>query len=412
MGRFRLSIGKGLLRQSLLAVALWFGLLGRVSADAGTPLMWAPLLHLVFGNTLLAIVETALLVLLFKRRPVGAFFIMLASNYVSAMLGAFFIGFCSEHLHRLDLYSAWRWFWVMAALCYFITLVVEWPFTWACWQFARRDWKVAVRATFLVQTVSYLLLFGGYWSFSGTHLYRDFHMVPATSLSLPKNLTLIYLSTDQLKIMQQPLGSSAATQVLEIPPANGKSRVRLGVLFHNAATAPQVPRKIISGEDLVPHLDDLCELVFVREREQGEVEDAYLVWRRFANLAAGSPILSLFPNQLPKTNVLTLDRKMNSWQISTGSWPNDGVFGHNLQTGEDFWLNWETLFGAWMVSDVIYLPGDILIFQLGEDQICTLDIPSHQVALLARGSNPVVARLAPDALPPRLELIESAQMDP
>ncbi len=45
----------------------------------------------------------------------------------------------------------------------------------------------------------------------------------------------------------------------------------------------------------------------------------------------------------------------------------------------------ETPFGAWAVRNVVHLPSDKVLFQLGEDQICGFDPLKRQVALLWRG---------------------------
>jgi len=48
----------------------------------------------------------------------------------------------------------------------------------------------------LVQTVSYVLLFGVFWLVSGKSLYTDFSMVAAESISLPEGVHVFFISRD------------------------------------------------------------------------------------------------------------------------------------------------------------------------------------------------------------------------
>ena len=50
----------------------------------------------------------------------------------------------------------------------------------------------------------------------------------------------------------------------------------------------------------------------------------------------------------------------------------------------------ETPFVYWPISHATHLAGDWLVFQLGQDQICLLHVDTRQMALIARGKDPVV----------------------
>ena len=44
----------------------------------------------------------------------------------------------------------------------------------------------------------------------------------------------------------------------------------------------------------------------------------------------------------------------------------------------------------WIVSSINHLPGELLVFQLGSQNNCAEDLPGRRMALLAKGSSPVV----------------------
>jgi hypothetical protein len=79
-------------------------------------------------------------------------------------------------------------------------------------------------------------------------------------------------------------------------------------------------------------------------------------------------------------------------------------FGQGLHPNQhgDGWggaCSLETPFGAWSVSNLTHLATDLLLFQLGDSQICLYDPGTHRLALVARGRGPVVVVEAPPAPP-------------
>src|SRR5689334_1126069 len=85
-------------------------------ANAGTPLMWAGMLHLVFGNALIGVFEGLLIARLFSLPKRKTVLVMIGANYFSAWAGGVFLnGKISDWLHP-DLNNGWRWFWMMVAL--------------------------------------------------------------------------------------------------------------------------------------------------------------------------------------------------------------------------------------------------------------------------------------------------------
>ena len=60
-------------------------------ANAGTPLMWAGMLHLFIGNAFIGLLEGILLIKLFKAPKMKAVGLMILANYFSAWIGGLFL---------------------------------------------------------------------------------------------------------------------------------------------------------------------------------------------------------------------------------------------------------------------------------------------------------------------------------
>jgi len=63
--------------------------------------------------------------------------------------------------------------------------------------------------------------------------------------------------------------------------------------------------------------------------------------------------------------------------------------GKNEKTGERIQVSYGTPVMGWPVWRAIHLPEDKVLFQLGESQLCILDVPHKRVAIFARGRGPV-----------------------
>src|SRR5688572_5567562 len=139
----------------LLVLAGVVALPQQAYANAGTPLMWAGMLHLAVGNALIGILEGYLLAWLFGVPRAKAVGIMIAANYISAWVGGLLIRGAIVKVLPMDLNNGWFWFWVMVVTTFGLTLLLEWPFV--AWGFRGvQNWLVrSVRASLVVQGSSY-----------------------------------------------------------------------------------------------------------------------------------------------------------------------------------------------------------------------------------------------------------------
>ncbi|MGP8019491.1 MAG: hypothetical protein ACLPRE_00620 [Limisphaerales bacterium] len=103
-------------------------------ADAGTPLMWAGMLHLVFGNAIIGVFEGLILARFFKLRKAICILAMIPANYFSAWVGGLFLDYEITTVLPFGLYNAWHWIWMMVLITFLMTLVLEWPFVFYCFR--------------------------------------------------------------------------------------------------------------------------------------------------------------------------------------------------------------------------------------------------------------------------------------
>jgi len=77
------------------------------------------------------------------------------------------------------------------------------------------------------------------------------------------------------------------------------------------------------------------------------------------------------------------------WSFYTGYSPVGGLTILNNITKERTRLSLETPFTHWLVRNATVIPGDQLVFQLGQ-QICIFDRKRRKIGLIAQGKGPAV----------------------
>jgi hypothetical protein len=337
-------------------------------ADAGTPLMWAGMFHLIVGNGLIGIGEGLFLAYLFKLRRGKCVGTMIAANYFSAWVGyVFLLGYFIKAPSDLNLYTAWGWVWQMVVATFFITCILEWPFVFRCLRGVGGRVRKSIWGNFLVQFVSYLLIFGWYWSASGRSLYTQMHIVKPVAFSIPTNTAIYFISTNGNVCSFNVSGGEIRT-VADLNSTNDEDRLYLKktesgrTSIYARLEIPQNDRCIVSNLEVtatVPKYDE----------EPNQHRN----------------------NWSPQWFVAPIGSASNSaWSFQTGYWAVEGLVGENSRTRERLHLALETPFAQWIVRNAYQLPGDCVIFQLGSNQICILDPNTKRVALLIRGYGPVV----------------------
>lgn len=326
-------------------------------ANAGTPLLFAGAFHLLLGNALIGIVEGLALAIIFRPRQARSVPIMIAANYVSAWLGGVYLASTISHSLDLDLHNACQWLWCMVAITYFLTLLLEWPFVALCLRKTDGWLLKSLWGTLLVQSASYLVLFGWYWAASDTRLYTDVAVVQPSALAIPNGATLYYIADGGVDARE--LDQEDARRIDELQPSEHEHEL----LLQESRTAPGRWDLVLS-RDLSPHDRVVCADL------AGAVAEP--PWGRVG----------------PGGDVPRFRTDTSGWEFYFG-WMAGGLYGNN-KDGRALNVGLETPFLKWPVQYPTQLPNGQVVFQLGTNQICVIDPNVRKVALLAKGRCPVV----------------------
>lgn len=349
------------------------------SANAGTPLMWAGMLHLTIGNAIIGIGEGLAIAWLFhqpKRRCVP---VMIGANYLSAWLGGG--GIAQFIAGQLDwnLYTAWRYFWMLVGITYLLTLLLEWPLVAVCF-WKQEGWlRRSIRASLIVQTLSYLLLFGWYWGASGKSLYTKMNVVPLAEVKLPADALLYFIGTPDGRVCELDLANQTIRVVGKTISTNENDRLLFRLTDTNGPNAELCLRRDADRDE-----DAVFEMVtrpFSTRNVFVEPQDHLRqnLWFNFGSAAV-------------------LREATNSgWEFFSGFWAVEGMEAYYQANKAALYFAWETPFSQWIVRSASHLPGDQVIFQFGRNQICILDAPTRRIARIVEGRGPAVALKSAEA---------------
>jgi hypothetical protein len=125
----------------------------------------------------------------------------------------------------LELYNAWRWVWIMVGVSYLITLVLEWPFVALCFLRQRAWFRRSLIGCLLIQTISYVFLFGWYWGASGKSLYTQGVIVPPSEFALPSGGVVYYIGEEDGNVHCFDFDTRQARQVFQLGSTNLEDRL-------------------------------------------------------------------------------------------------------------------------------------------------------------------------------------------
>jgi hypothetical protein len=344
-------------------------------ADAGTPLMWAGMLHLFIGNALIGIGEGLALAWLFDLGRRRCIFYMIPANYFSAWAGGLFLTTAITHSLPFDLYGAWRWLWVMVGVTYLMTLILEWPFVFICVRREPERFKKSLWGNLFVQSLSYLLIFGWYGLASNTSLYTSMNVVRPAEISVPDRGIMLFISGTNGDVYSLDLNTRRVEKSFSLHSTNRNDRLLIRPSVYNTNNWDILAR-LEGSSRMEPKLVVVCSNLTATAaqswRDEVSPDRTTGTWRNFGHA------------------LLIGTAKKSDWNFWTGFWPVEGLHGNNSKTGETIQSSLETPFVAWAARNATHLPGDYVIFQLGDDQICLLEAATKKITLLTNGRGPVV----------------------
>lgn len=358
------------MRARLVVAALVLLPAGALSANAGTPLILASVLHLTLGNLLLGALEGLALERWLRVGPtrVGRWIgLMIVANIASTAAGHAGLGAYSRRFIR-DVGDVPGALLPLCVLAFFLTQIVELPFALVLSRFSGAPFRRAVLVSFVVQSVSCTAVFAWFASASRTSLATGTRFVDARDIAFPSGFQLFALD-----------GSGGA---FSWTPEGGRIPVR-----ERTASSPEGLLRAEKGGS------SGIEIAAYTPAGAGSREPVRSVLRVFEEGEA--PIGD--PDHTPTNRWDAWGRAprlgskgSGSMSCMVGFWPSNGLscWDEAQADGSELSLRLEIVGTFWHLRCPVLVNDEVLVFQLGEDQICALHLPTKRLALLARGSGP------------------------
>lgn len=367
-------------RSSVFLFAFLFLLIPAVSfANVGTPLMWVGMFHLFIGNLLLGVGEGIFLAKLTKTPVRKSWNVMVLANYISAWVGCALFSFWLSRFVDVTLNHVWWVFWLAVFIAYCLTILFEFPFVWFLLRKQENSLKGSIKASLWVQTVSYLILFSLYYMSSFTDLYSDNTIVDVPGLNLPGEVDVYYIGADDGDVYKVSLNDLQVIHFSELGSHNLNDRLFLKKSPSDSEQldlrGPFIEGKGGEGGSWVIKECIGKNLIYRKYSWKDEDESSFLDCEEGTSRNLG--------------NVLRLGDARNSpWSFDVYFWAAGGLHGNLEGTKEKAAVAYETPFHRWRLRNAMHLPSDIVLFQLGDNQICLYDPDKKEIALLARGRGP------------------------
>jgi len=361
------------LRASLLVFLLFLSP-AVAYANAGTPLMWAGMLHLVFGNAIIGLCEGLLIAWVFKCRKRVAIFLMILANYFSAWVGGIGVSWLTSEKLSISLYQAWPAILLATAATFIVTVILELPFVVICLRKQQHRFRRSFLASLMAQAASYFVIVPWFLLASGLTLVTKTDVDRSLRFIANPDALVYFISTDDGNVYRARATGQDASQVFGLHSTNKNDR-----LFVR-------PSADTNYWDLYAFMDE------PHPSKGREV----LVAKEFSRHAALSGRDTFNPSEVEGTWFNfgpAADLRPDSertWTVSTGFWAIEGLYLRNTNTEEKVHLALETPFLNWPIRNATVLPGDEIVFQL-DQQICIYNRKQNKLGLIMRGRGPVVA---------------------
>lgn len=362
----------------LLAFAIVLVAASPTLANAGTPLMWASGLFMLFGNAGIGILEGLIIGRLFKVRIGRAIPIMIVANYVSMFAGVAGVEYLSNwfqdiRMRQDPLYAGWSALYVAAAVSFVCSIFLEWPFClWAMRRAGTRPGH-GLRASAMAQVASYTLIVPYFYSLSSLSLYNDASLQSDLRFVKPPIATVYYINPDDGDVWRIRTDGT------------GKQRALSADLSHSQA------RLFVDKDEKSERYDLWCVA--------GERGDVRVLSKGIGKIAAPRRLFEMsdepgtFGNHGlwgRATDHTVLDPTAPSqWRAFPGFWAAQGLA---VKRGDerDYTIAMDAPFVSWFCRNAVNLPNDQAIFQL-DNMIVILDMPTRKLGFLTIGRGPVVA---------------------
>jgi hypothetical protein len=352
------------------------------------------MLHLVAGNLAIGWLEGRLLARLYRQPPGRATLFLVIANYVSAWLGAALIlgvfrPLVEEWIEPDPFALLPRLLVLMLALSFALTVLVEWPFCVAVLRKAKTGWGEALRASLLLQSVSYALLIPFYLLVGPISALTSYRVVRPSAIAAPPNASIYFIATDGSVCRMRPDGwrrerlalprlAHPDARLLARRGADGRGWELWAVNHPREKAVTRLLRGQIGRAGLTNRewQRDTILVEAERLRRNGDHDLAAMSLEHGRAMAFG--LAARFEAAEP------------AWRVVAEFWPGQGLTAWNTRTDERRGIALETPFVAWIARAATLLPGEAVVFQFGS-RIVLLDLHTQRLADLGAGVTPVVA---------------------
>ncbi len=343
------------------------------SANPLTPVFLAQGFHLLFGNAIIGVVEGLIIALIFKIPKKRSIRRMILANYASMIVGMVILA-ASEHLifgdepelYRLRLFPI-SFFLPMLVLA----IVLEWPFCAWIMPSGKGRWLRGLKASSLVQPISYAFLVGFFILISTTP--EDSGIAVDRSL-VPDNkdpAMIYYIGIKDGDLYKINLNGTALQKLRTLGLRDYKK------LF----TAPNEERTgwtlYVEGE----HYDSKPIVLIENFSKRPAVSGSVIEY-------GGDNWRSMHTYMGPAAELRPVDQR--DWKVSVSIFADKALTAKNQKTGEVIILGIDTPFNMWMPKSATVLPGNKVVAEMGGN-ILLWDIDGRKLGHITRGRSPVVS---------------------
>src|SRR5204863_2915678 len=89
-----------------------------------------------------------------------------------------------------------------------------------CFRKAPKWVSNSIKGSFLIQSASYAVLFGGYWLVSGTSLYTRMEVVPPEQMSAPGGVVMFFISAADGNVYRSEPGTTKDAKIANLGSTN------------------------------------------------------------------------------------------------------------------------------------------------------------------------------------------------
>jgi hypothetical protein len=234
------------------------------------------------------------------------------------------------------------WFWILVLVTYALTLLLEWPFI--AWRFrGAQDWlKRSVRASFVVQSSSYILLFGWYWMASSTSLYTKTQVVAPEDLFMPESVLVYFIGSSDGNVYRRSLAGGDGQKIYELRSTHKNDRLFVRSSAEDTNRWDLMAR-LETGDHRNPRFVEVLTMLHILAAPD---------WR---SAPADPPEYKGTGFNFGRVQVLG-SATHSPWEFWVGFWPVEGLRASEKETGHRERFSYETPFGAWSATLCICPP--------------------------------------------------------